>query len=196
MEFEKHVGFSKHAVVPKIELAYQAMQKKNKKSHSKKSFKNSTKRQPQKCPSSQVIWRKTIVLTKVKHKANLPRIFTPDRITGLPLDYERTVSKIMHYVNPQASNSSSPDQLIEEFLTQTLVGYLKNYTCCDQSSLKKHMRMILQIQGPNVAQSYHRNDEELFEFHCACKRKPIPPVNIVPTYGSKFNYNNLKIKSK
>ncbi|XP_051859328.1 uncharacterized protein LOC117565507 isoform X2 [Drosophila albomicans] len=158
MEFEKHVGFSKHAVVPKIELAYQAMQKKNKKSHSKKSLKNSTKRQPQKCPSIQNIWRKTIVLTK-------------------------------------ASNSPSPDQLIEEFLTQTLAGYLKNYTCCDQSSLKKHMRMILQIQGPNVAQSYHCNDEELFEFHCACKRKPIPPVNIVPIYGSKFNYNNLKIKS-
>ncbi|KAH8360972.1 hypothetical protein KR093_002279, partial [Drosophila rubida] len=141
------------------------------------------------------IWRRTIVLMKTKPKAKLPRIFRADRTTGLPLDYERTVSKIMHYVNPQASKSPSPDQLMEELLTQTLAGYLVGSNCCN-GSFEEHMRMILQNQRTYGMRKDPRNDEALVDFHCACKRKPPPPCNLVPTYESKFNYNNLKIKSK
>ncbi|KAH8284470.1 hypothetical protein KR044_003326, partial [Drosophila immigrans] len=174
--------------------------------------------QQQQSPSSQPIWRKTILVNKPKPKTILPRIFRTDRKTGLPLDYERTVSKIMRYVNPQASKSHSPDQLMEELLSQTLVGYLESYNRTNGCVFKHHMHMILQNRGLNAIDKDVRNDENLLEFHCAwlvthsfylqdskknitkiisySKRKPLPSANIVPTYQSKFNYNNLKIKSK
>ncbi|KAL7742454.1 hypothetical protein ACLKA6_019084 [Drosophila palustris] len=146
----------------------------------------------------QRVWRKTIVLTKTKPKCKLPKLFRADRLTGLPVDYERTVSRIMHYVNPHLSSSPSPDQLMEQLLTRTLVSYVGNWKCSNRSPqfLKHHMRSILRDQAPQSLQENIRNDRDLGQFHCACKRKPVPAETLIPTYKSKFNYNNLKIKSK
>ncbi|XP_034473596.1 uncharacterized protein LOC117781001 [Drosophila innubila] len=209
MKFKKLKRSKKNLESPaKIELAYNVLYPKKNKPHIKKIYPRSQQQCPQRQPrsticrqpqaSSQRVWRKTIVFTKTKPKMKLPRLFRADRLTGLPVDYERTVSKIMHYVNPHLSSSPSPDQLMEELLTRTLVGYVGNWNCSNQSPqfLKHHMRIILRNQVPQSIENDFRNDADLCQFHCACKRKPVPPEALIPTYKSKFNYNNLKIKSK
>ncbi|KAM8718188.1 hypothetical protein ACLKA7_004834 [Drosophila subpalustris] len=192
-----------------IELAYDVLFPKQKKSNTRKrnqqrlrnkntNTKTNTNTNTITTNRCHRVWRKTIVLTKTKPKCKLPKLFRADRLTGLPVDYERTVSRIMHYVNPHLSSSPSPDQLMEQLLTRTLVSYVGNWKCGNRSPqfLKHHMRSILRDQAPQSLQENIRNDQDLGRFHCACKRKPVPAETLIPTYKSKFNYNNLKIKSK
>jgi len=173
MAFKKLKRSSKEPMTspPKIELAYKVLYQKKNKSNIKKT----NQRQPkslvniqQKAPNNR-IWRKTIVFAKTKPKIKLPRLFRADSLTGLPLDYERTVLKIMHYVNPHLSSSPSPDQLMEELLTRTLVGYVENWSRTNQSpqSLKDHLHMILRNKGTQSAKKDIHNDENLCKFHCA-----------------------------
>lgn len=68
-------------------------------------------------PPSQRVWRRTAVRTKPKPKVKLPRLFRLDRLTGLPVDYEKTVERVMHYVNPHLGHRPNPEQALEEMLT-------------------------------------------------------------------------------
>ncbi|EDW39927.1 GL14000 [Drosophila persimilis] len=115
-------------------------------------------------PPNQRVWRKTIVRTKPKKEAKLPRLFRADRRTGLPLDYERTVEHVMNYVNPYIGSRRrrTPEEELEEVMAN----------------------MFVQL---NAA---------LSDFYSACKRGPARTGSpLGPTRKSRFNYNQLKIKS-
>ncbi|KAH8409563.1 hypothetical protein KR222_008528 [Zaprionus bogoriensis] len=160
--------------------------------HLQQLFKYSGKRQAQ--PPAQRVWRKTVVLDKPKPKVKVPRLFRTDRFTGLPVDYERNVARIMSYVNPQLSQSPSPETIMADILARTLAGLIggRNRSSND---IKRQMLMILQGHSIQPSPEDLRYDEELNHFHCVCKRKPVPSPSQFPTASSKFNYNGLKIKS-
>ncbi|EDW11016.2 uncharacterized protein LOC6575565 [Drosophila mojavensis] len=144
------------------------------------------------------VWRKTIVVTKPKPKDRVPRLFRADRLTGLPLDYERTVSRIMSYVNPQHSRTPSPEKALENLFSQQLAGIFelcsRNNQC--PRAMKNQIRLMLKSYGTKTPQcSGEADNRNLCEFHSACTRGPTPrpEFQAPPTYKSKFNYNTLRI---
>ncbi|EDW04281.1 GH10065 [Drosophila grimshawi] len=159
----------------------------------KQQFSNTVKRCKQ-LPINQRVWRKIIVLPKAK--IPLPRLFCTDRKTGLPVGYERRVSRIMHYVNPQLSKSPCTEHLMEKLLAGTLTDFLES--CCCTSSCPQYLNN--QLRSILKGSKFSQQDEciyrdELSQFHCACKRGSVIPEPPSPTYKSKFNYNSLMIYS-
>ncbi|EDW71190.1 uncharacterized protein [Drosophila virilis] len=160
----------------------------------KQNFRNTSKRLE--LPTVHRVWRKTIVRIKPKPRNLVPRLFRVDRLTGLPLDYERTVSRIMHYVNPHIFDDPSPEEQMERLLTRALGGIIDNCSNRCPYYLRNQMRTFLRSQGSKSTRRTEGTDnEDLSQFYCACKRGPII-LEQAPTYRSKFNYNSLKINTK
>lgn len=116
------------------------------------------------------VWRKTIVVTKPKVKPRVPRLFRADRNTGLPLDYERTVSRIMRYVNPQHSQSPSPEKILEDHITRQLVEIFELCNCNNNFPclLAKHRLSKSYACGPKSPKNcVYTDNMKLSEFHCA-----------------------------
>eukprot|EP00099_Drosophila_melanogaster_P017859 NP_608820.1 uncharacterized protein Dmel_CG15425 [Drosophila melanogaster] len=167
---------------------------------------NATRPRPKQStvPPSQRIWRRTVVQTKPKIKTKIPRLFRMDRNTGLPVDYERTVNQVMQYVNPNLRNPPSAEKVLEELLTKMLTEVVRQGgRCCREHSqlrslLKNrcHCHRSSQFLSKAEKARFEAN-ESLSQFHSACKRGPcrIPSTKLGPTYMSKFNFNQLKIKS-
>lgn len=193
--------------VPKIELAYKTLfptKYKNKQPRQKHLQKSKPKcflkciTRCQKKPPSSKVWRRTIVVIKPKAKKKLPRLFRVDDSTGLPVDYERTVARIMSYVNPQLNKAPSSDAKVAQMLARTvldIMGKSKGHIRCPHD-IKQQMQMIFKHHTVKESKEKLQHDSDLNKFHCACKRKPSPISDEqIPTYNSRFNYNRLKIKS-
>ncbi|XP_017075205.2 uncharacterized protein LOC108110617 [Drosophila eugracilis] len=154
-------------------------------------------------PPNQRIWRRTAVQTKPKVHKKLPKLFRMDRHTGLPVDYERTVQRVMHYVNPQLANRPSAEGVLENLLAKALVEAMRQsdggmmQTTNMQSLFKGHCKCHRTRLLPSVNDSKREANDSLSQFHSACKRGPCPSPKpkLGPTYTSKFNFNQLKIKS-
>lgn len=165
-------------------------------SHKKepKRFKSVITKRQVKAPIPKM-WRKTIVLIKPKPKKVVPKLFRVDRSTGLPVDYERTVSRIMRYVNPQLDKSPSSETKVAKMLARTIVDIMgKSKNRCP-ADFRQQVEMILKHHVTKPSKDKVQQDLDLQEFHCACKRRPIINYDQIPTYNSRFNYNRLKIKS-
>ncbi|KAH8352156.1 hypothetical protein KR084_002321 [Drosophila pseudotakahashii] len=152
---------------------------------------------------SQRIWRRTMVQTKPKLKSRIPKLFRMDRHTGLPVDYERTVHRVMHYVNPHLADRPNPEQLLEQLLAKMLAEVLRQG---GHHHANTQLRSLLHDhcnchRTNTIFRKDERNqseaNESLSQFHSACKRGPcrLPRTKLGPTYMSKFNFNKLKIKS-
>lgn len=146
-------------------------------------------------PPSPKLWRKTIVLIKPKPKKVVPRLFRVDRSTGLPVDYERTVSRIMRQVNPQLVNAPSSDTKMSKMLARTIVEILGKPKNRCPSDIRQQVEMILKHHVTKPTKEKIQHDKELKHFHCACKRRSTINDEQIPTYNSRFNYNRLRIKS-
>ncbi|XP_017015073.2 uncharacterized protein [Drosophila takahashii] len=154
-------------------------------------------------PPSQRIWRRTVVQKKPKQKTRIPKLFRMDRHTGLPVDYERTVHQVMHYVNPHLASRPNPEQVLEHLLAKMLAEILRQG---GHQNANSQLRSLLHDHcnchrtntiSSKEAQSQREANESLSQFHSACKRGPcrLPRPKLGPTYMSKFNFNQLKIKS-
>ncbi|EDW77647.2 uncharacterized protein Dwil_GK24610 [Drosophila willistoni] len=157
-------------------------------------------RKPKAKPVHQSV-HKTIVGHKVKMESTaleVPRLFRVDRLTGLPLDYEQTVDYVMHYVNPHLVHKRSPEQLLEEKLTQmfaSLMEQQRGYGCGMSRSLIRHKLMSqLRSKGGStltLAKANREGNMELNEFHTACKRGPKAQsetyINSRKSKGTKYN---------
>ncbi|KAH8244556.1 hypothetical protein KR038_000695 [Drosophila bunnanda] len=176
---------------------------------------SSATRRPSAPPPSQQVWRRTVLRNKPKPKPKdkLPRLFRMDDQTGLPLDYEQTVERVMHYVNPHLTSRPNAELVMEELLTKMFMEvvhqrcpYRKVNMCCrdekaprdmccrhHQTSLKTHPCRL----GQYIKQTKQEANEDLKDFHSACKRGPrhISP-KLGPTQASKFNFNQLRIRSQ
>ncbi|XP_016987960.1 uncharacterized protein LOC108050688 [Drosophila rhopaloa] len=155
-------------------------------------------------PPNQRIWRRTVVQTKPKQKSKIPKIFRMDRVTGLPVDYERTVQRVMHYVNPHLNNPPSEEEVLEELLTKMFAQLIRRgYESRDQvTRLRSFFKDNCKCQRishllSRSEQNMREANENLCNFHSACKRGPrqILNPNLGPTYMSRFNFNQLRIKS-
>ncbi|EDW87618.1 uncharacterized protein LOC6526804 [Drosophila yakuba] len=155
-------------------------------------------------PRSQRIWRRTVVQTKPKIKTRIPKLFRMDRHTGLPVDYERTVNQVMHYVNPHLHNPPSAEKVLEHLLTKMLTEVVRQGGHCWQDttqlcSLLKNSCQCHRSSQLRTKEEKERREanESLSQFHSACKRGPcrVPRPKLGPTYMSKFNFNQLRIKS-
>lgn len=199
---------------PKIELAYKTLfptkYKKKQPRHNHlqkpkpKCFMKCVNKYQTKPPSSKM-WRRTIIVIKPKKKKKLPRLFRVDNSTGLPVDYERTVARIMSYVNPQLNKAPSSDAKVAQMLARTVldimgkskghIRYPQGHIRCPHD-IKQQMQMIFKHHSVKESKEKLQHDSDLNKFHCACKRKPTPISDEqIPTYNSRFNYNRLKIKS-
>ncbi|XP_017105392.1 uncharacterized protein [Drosophila bipectinata] len=160
-------------------------------------------------PPSQRVWRRTAVRTKPKPKVKLPRLFRLDHLTGLPVDYEKTVERVMHYVNPHLGNRPNAEQMLEELLTSMFAEVMRQ-GCRDRLGSHQLRAMLKNSKGCSCPMGQYLNkcdlnsqsekdrretNESLQHFHSACKRGPRQPQSSRPTYTSKFNFNQLKIKS-
>ncbi|EDV30759.1 uncharacterized protein Dana_GF15017 [Drosophila ananassae] len=166
-------------------------------------------------PPSQRVWRRTAVRTKPKPKVKLPRLFRLDRLTGLPVDYEKTVERVMHYVNPHLDHRPNPEQMLEDMLTNMFAEAVRQ-GCRNHPQVFSHlgahqlrallkdskgctcpMGKYLNKSDMNAQSEKDRREtnESLQHFHSACKRGPRSPHSTRPTYTSKFNFNQLRIKS-
>ncbi|XP_016956579.1 uncharacterized protein LOC108029039 [Drosophila biarmipes] len=153
-------------------------------------------------PPSQRIWRRTAVQTKPKLTKRIPKLFRMDRHTGLPVDYERTVQRVMHYVNPHLANRPRTEQVLEELLAKLLAevvrqgGHHQNTQL--RSLLKDHCNCRRKDMVRSKSEQRRREaNESLDQFHSACKRGPfrLASPKLGPTCISKFNFNQLRIKS-
>ncbi|EDV57710.1 uncharacterized protein LOC6542414 [Drosophila erecta] len=155
-------------------------------------------------PPSQRIWRRTVVQTKPKVRTRIPKLFRMDRHTGLPVDYERTVNQVMHYVNPHLHNPPSAELVLEQLLAKMLAEVVRQggHCCQDTTQLwsllknRSHCRSSSHFLTKAEKDKREAN-ESLSQFHSACKRRPSPTHSpkLGPTYMSKFNFNQLRIKS-
>lgn len=172
-------------------------------------------------PPEQRVWRKTIVRSKPKKKeVKLPRLFRADRRTGLPVDYERTVEHVMHYVNPHigSKRKRTPEEELEEVMTNMFVELIQQGGAHqDPCQITQRLRSMLQSGQYNARGSgqWHgncncllgkctksprsdgrRQNADLSDFYSACKRGPPPTISpLGPTRQSRFNYNQLKLRS-
>ncbi|XP_022230359.2 uncharacterized protein LOC111079473 [Drosophila obscura] len=184
-------------------------------------------------PPKQRVWRKTIVRNKPKKKeVKLPRLFRADRRTGLPVDYERTVEHVMHYVNPYIGSrrKRTPEEELEEVMTRMFVELIQQGGAHqDPCHIAQQLRSMLQKgqcngigkgngngNGKGNGQCIgncncqlgekctksprsdgRRENAELSDFYSACKRGPPATISplLGPTRKSRFNYNQLKIRS-
>ncbi|XP_037710665.1 uncharacterized protein LOC119547741 [Drosophila subpulchrella] len=152
-------------------------------------------------PPNQRIWRKTVVQTKPKIQKRIPKLFRMDQHTGLPVDYERTVQRVMHYVNPHLASRPSAEQVLEELLAKMLAEIVRHgghQNTQLRSLLGDHCNCRRRdMVRSKSEQSRREANESLDQFHSACKRGPcrLPSPKLGPTYMSKFNFNQLRIKS-
>ncbi|XP_017046098.1 uncharacterized protein LOC108091417 [Drosophila ficusphila] len=151
-------------------------------------------------PPNLRVWRRTAVQTKLKPKTNLPKLFRLDRLTGLPVDYEQTVQQVMHYVNPRLVSKPNAEQVMEELLTKMFVEVARQD--CRKRMRADQLKSFLKQkyssrQMDELEQTRREANESLSHFHSACKQGPRrePGSKLVPTYMSKFNFNQLRIKS-
>ncbi|XP_020799190.1 uncharacterized protein LOC110177018 [Drosophila serrata] len=182
-------------------------------------------RRPSAPPQNQQVWRRTVLRNKPKPKPKdkLPRLFRMDDQTGLPVDYEQTVERVMHYVNPHLSCRPNTDLMMEELLTNMFMDvvqqrcpYRKAQTpthmccqngratggmCCRDHQTKHYLQSLLKtypccLDEP-IKQSTQEANEDLSDFHSACKRGPRQiSAKLGPTQASKFNFNQLRIRSQ
>ncbi|KAI8035363.1 uncharacterized protein LOC128253517 [Drosophila gunungcola] len=151
-------------------------------------------------PQNQKVWRRTVVQTKPKKKFKIPKLFRIDRVTGLPVDYEMTVHRVMHYVNPHLSNQQSAEEVLEELLTKMFAkGMIQ---CCQVHQQVNKLHSLLKNnckcqQISKIDKDSREANENLSNFHSACKLGPrrILSPKLGPTYMSRFNFNQLRIKS-
>ncbi|SPP79096.1 uncharacterized protein LOC117581908 [Drosophila guanche] len=181
------------------------------------------KKSPVQAQTQSQVWRRTIVRSKPKQKVQLPRLFRTDRRTGLPVDYERTVEQVMHYVNPYIHSQAkrTPEQELEELMTNMFVELMqqggaqelrsmlqkgcKGRGSCDWQmggQCERQMGGQCDWQMGRKFPMNPRNDgrqenSDLSAFYNACKRGPqrTPSTLAAPTRRSRFNYNQLKIRS-
>ncbi|ALC38082.1 CG15425 [Drosophila busckii] len=160
-----------------VKRKYQTQQTKRRKSTAQQNYLKHnyiTVKQEAK-PIMRRVWRRTVVQLKPKPKVRVPRLFRMDINTGLPLDYERNVSKIMSYVNPHFARPPNPDQVIEQMLTQALaniVGRGGDFAAENiRSEILKSMRQHTAMAKKPSANKQRAN-YELQQFHKACKRAP------------------------
>ncbi|KAH8333800.1 hypothetical protein KR059_003440 [Drosophila kikkawai] len=178
-------------------------------------------------PPSQQVWRRTVYRNKpkAKPKDKLPRLFRLDDQTGLPVDYEQTVERVMHYVNPHLASRPNTEQVMEELLTGMFMEVVRQSSpdprccrdekalgcmCCRDHQTKRYLQSLLKAhpcrwnqfsnkdesQEP-LKQSKLKANKDLSDFHSACKRGPRPiSFKLGPTQASKFNFNQLRIKSQ
>ncbi|XP_026844626.1 uncharacterized protein LOC6595586 [Drosophila persimilis] len=168
-------------------------------------------------PPNQRVWRKTIVRTKPKKEAKLPRLFRADRRTGLPLDYERTVEHVMNYVNPYIGSRRrrTPEEELEEVMANMFVQLVQHGPDHqDPCEITQKLCSMLQnarkdkghCNGKCDCQMWKctnngrneglKQNAALSDFYSACKRGPARTGSpLGPTRKSRFNYNQLKIKS-
>ncbi|KAH8237981.1 hypothetical protein KR032_010059 [Drosophila birchii] len=174
-------------------------------------------------PPSQQVWRRTVLRNKPKPKPKdkLPRLFRMDDQTGLPMDYEQTVERVMHYVNPHLASRPNAELLMEELLTNMFMELVQQrcasrkvpahmccrdksapgHMCCRDHQTKRYLQTLLKTKAcqsdEQIKQSKQKANEDLTDFHSACKRGPrhISP-KLGPTKASKFNFNQLRIRSQ
>ncbi|KAH8283111.1 hypothetical protein KR054_012272 [Drosophila jambulina] len=217
--------------IPKTDSKQQSILKNifvNQKSGIKK--RSSGSRRPSGPPASQQqVWRRTVYRNKPKPKPKdkVPRLFRMDDQTGLPVDYERTVERVMHYVNPHLASRPNADLVMEDLLAKMFMDVMRNGCpnpkipahmccrdgrapggmCCRDHQTKRYLQTLLKAhpcrlgQFPSHEPVKHQSKQEanvdLTDFHSACKRGPrkISP-QLGPTKASKFNFNELRIRSQ
>ncbi|KAH8279611.1 hypothetical protein KR018_007881, partial [Drosophila ironensis] len=163
-------------------------------------------------PMEHRVWRRTTVRLKPKPVTKMPRLFRVDRRTGLPLDYERTVERVMSYVNPHIIYRPSAEEMLEESLAkmfaelmrqgnrnqsgrlqlQTLLKDCRGCHCPMGQFLDKAEKSF---QADPTERNRQETNDTLKHFHSACKRGPRNIRSVGPTYKSKFNFNQLRITS-
>ncbi|BFF96210.1 uncharacterized protein DMAD_13453 [Drosophila madeirensis] len=188
-----------------------------------KKFKSS----PVQAQSQGQVWRRTIVRSKPKQEVQLPRLFRADRRTGLPVDYERTVEQVMHYVNPYIHSQAkrTPEQELEELMTNMFVelmqqGGAQQNACQISQQLRAMLQKGCKRRGScdwqrggqcerqmggqcdyqmdrKLPMNARNENADLSDFYSACKREPQRTASplAAPTRRSRFNYNQLKLRS-
>ncbi|XP_034666881.1 uncharacterized protein LOC117900581 [Drosophila subobscura] len=165
------------------------------------------------------VWRRTIVRSKPKQEVQLPRLFRADRRTGLPVDYERTVEQVMHYVNPYIHSQAkrTPEQELEELMTNMFVELIQQGGAqqlramlqkgcqgsgsCDWQRVGQFDRQMGGQCDHQLSKKFPMNarseNADLSDFYSACKRGPQRTASplAAPTRRSRFNYNQLKLRS-
>lgn len=141
--------------VPKTDPKQQRVLKSLFKARSGKK-KSSGFRRPSARPPSQRVWRRTVVRPKPKPNPNdkLPKLFRMDQETGLPVDYERTVERVMHYVNPHLVQRPNAEQVLEELLTNMFVEVVRMGSRDQQGT--RHLQNLLKDQPCRLGQFLNR----------------------------------------
>ncbi|KAH8412144.1 hypothetical protein KR009_000098, partial [Drosophila setifemur] len=193
--------------MPKTDPKEQRLLKSQFKDRARNRKVTSAPRRPSTVPPCQRVWRRTIIRPKPKPKVRLPRLFRVDRMTGLPLDYERTVERVMHYVNPHLGQRLNNEQVMEELLTNMFAQMVRqDYRNLEvPQHVNRHLlRTMIRENCPQrwsdekeaqVARDRKEANDSLSHFHSVCKRGPRQSPRAGPTYSSKFNFNQLRIKS-